>query len=131
MLNLLELIIMLKPRRLKMRTLKGMVFALSLVVLGLSNVYAEQPSNLEPIDEITPPSKVIEGQPMEPPAVTKRKSAEGDVEEYRINGEMYMVKVTPKSGVPYYLHRDEAQGPWINDGPTPPLSVPHWVLFRF
>jgi len=42
-----------------------------------------------------------------------------------------MMKVTPEGGVPYYLHKNDPNGGWVNVGPNPPLSVPHWILFRF
>jgi len=41
------------------------------------------------------------------------------------------VKVTPPSGKSYYLHREDRNGDWVHDGPTRPLSVPKWILFRF
>lgn len=85
----------------------------------------------ELLEEVPPPPKVIEGEPMEEPQVTIRKKGKETIEEYRLNGKLYMMKVTPEGGVPYYLHKNDPEGPWINDGPTPPLSVPHWTIFRF
>lgn len=85
----------------------------------------------ELLEEVPPPPKVIEGEPMEEPQVTIRKKGKETIEEYRLNGKLYMMKVTPEGGVPYYLHKNDPEGPWVNDGPTPPLSVPQWILFRF
>lgn len=85
----------------------------------------------ELLEEVPSPPKVIEGQPLDEPEVTIRKKGEDTIEEYRINGELYMMKVTPKSGVPYFLHKEDPNGAWVNNGPNPPLSVPHWILFRF
>lgn len=90
-----------------------------------------RPSNLEPLEEVPPPPKVMEGEPMEEPQITIRKKGEDTIEEYRIHGELYMMKVTPKRGQPYYLHRNERGGDWIHDGPNPPLSIPKWIIFRF
>lgn len=90
------------------------------------------PSDATLLEEVTPPSRVIEGQPMDAPEILIKKDRSGKlVEEYRVNGELYLIKVTLKSGKSYYLHRHEKNGTWTNIGPNPPLSVPQWVLFRF
>jgi hypothetical protein len=48
-----------------------------------------------------------------------------------MNGELYMMKVTPKVGAPYYLYKEDQEGNWTNTGPIPPLSIPKWTIFRF
>ncbi|MDO8961662.1 MAG: DUF2782 domain-containing protein [Methylophilus sp.] len=92
---------------------------------------ANKADGRELLEEVPPPPKVIEGEPMEEPQVTIRKKGTDTIEEYRMNGKLYMMKVTPEGGAPYYLHKNDPEGPWVNDGPTPPLSVPHWIIFRF
>ncbi|HAJ71830.1 MAG TPA: DUF2782 domain-containing protein [Methylophilaceae bacterium] len=114
-----------------MHKLKSVLLTLCIFPLSIFSAYAAQPSNAEPLEEVPPPPKVIEGQPMDEPEISIRKKGEDTIEEYRIHGELYMMKVTPKSGVPYYLHKQEENGAWVNVGPNPPLSVPHWILFRF
>ncbi len=99
--------------------------------LGLSAYAAERPAQLQPLEDVPPPPKVLEGEPMEEPQITIRKKGEDTIEEYRVHGELYMMKVTPKSGVPYYLHKEDQGSDWVNVGPNPPLSVPKWILFRF
>jgi hypothetical protein len=93
--------------------------------------WAAAPGDAELLEEVPSPPKIIEGQPIDQPSISKRKDGENEVEEYSINGNVYMVKVTPPSGKPYYLHREDRNGDWVNDGPTRPLSVPKWTLFRF
>lgn len=105
--------------------LMALLFALPLTA------FAEAPTNAEVIDEVAPPPKVEEGQPLDEPEITIRKKGSDTVEEYRMNGELYMMKVTPEHGVPYYLHREDKGAEWVNVGPNPPLSVPKWILFRF
>jgi hypothetical protein len=114
-----------------MHLFKTVIMTLCIFSLSAFSVFAAQPAGLEPLEEVPPPPKVIEGEPMDKPDITIRKKGEDTIEEYRIHGELYMMKVTPKSGVPYYLHKQEENGAWVNIGPNPPLSVPHWVLFRF
>ncbi len=88
------------------------------------------PQNLEPLEDIPPPAIGNEGD-IDEPEITIIKKGEDIVEEYRIGGELYMMKITPPHGKPYYMHKEDKGGEWINDGPTPPLSVPKWTIFRF
>jgi len=51
-------------------------------------------------------------------------------EEYRLNGQLYMVKVTPAKGPPYYLIYDE-RGKARRSDLQPDVVVPSWVIKRF
>lgn len=88
------------------------------------------PQNLEPLEDIPPPAIGQDGD-VDEPEITIIKKGEDTIEEYRIGGELYMMKVTPPHGKPYYMHKEDKGGEWINDGPTQPLSVPKWTIFRF
>lgn len=88
------------------------------------------PADLQPLEEIPPPVISNEENPDEPQITIIKKKGE-TIEEYRINGQLYMMKVTPEHGVPYYLHKEDQDGSWINDGPTPPMSIPKWTIFKF
>lgn len=88
------------------------------------------PTNLEPLEDIPPPSISAEENADEP-VITIIKKENETIEEYRVGGQLYMLKITPNHGVPYYMHREDQEGAWINDGPNPPLSVPKWTIFRF
>lgn len=44
------------------------------------------------------------------PTVTIREEEERMVEEYSYNGQVYMVKITPKGGVPYYYIDTDGDG---------------------
>ncbi|HSI43064.1 MAG TPA: DUF2782 domain-containing protein [Methylotenera sp.] len=92
----------------------------------------EPPKDLQPLEDIPPPPLNKDGETTDEPQITIVKKKNGDtVEEYRMNGQLYMMKVTPAHGVPYYMHREDQEGGWLNDGPNQPLSVPKWILFRF
>jgi hypothetical protein len=110
-------------------------FAQWMLLAGLSftNLLnaAEPPKDLQPLEEIPPPPMSKDGEGVDEPQVTIVKKNGDTIEEYRINGQLYMMKVTPKSGVPYYLHKEDQDGGWINDGPNKPLVIPKWTLFRF
>ncbi|CAN1492188.1 Protein of unknown function DUF2782 [Methylophilaceae bacterium] len=106
------------------------VFLLVTVFMSL-NVIAEK--KLELLEEVKPPPKNFESDIVDEPQITITKKGADMVEEYRINGELYMMKVTPPAGGPsYYLLKEDQDGGWAKyDGPTQPLTVPKWVIFRF
>lgn len=110
-------------------------FVLSIILCVFAGIsltsWAATPKDAELLEEVPSPPKVIEGQPIDKPTINKRKDGENQIEEYSLNGEVYMVKVTPPSGKAYYLHREDRNGAWVNDGPAQPISVPKWILFRF
>ncbi|ROH86317.1 DUF2782 domain-containing protein [Pseudomethylobacillus aquaticus] len=92
-----------------------------------------QPPVLEPLPEPPPPPAGMELDPNAEPEVTIIQKGEDTVEEYRINGELYMQKITPAGGKkPYYLLKEDQEGGWSRmDGPNPPLVIPKWVIFNF
>lgn len=114
-----------------MRKFKWLLLLLLALPLFAQSADSKRPDNLEPLEEVPPPPNALENDNSPEPEVTIRKKGKDTVEEYRINGELYMMKVTPEHGVPYYLHKEDQEGGWVNVGPNPPLSVPKWILFRF
>jgi len=112
-------------------------FRLVLAALALSTpllaAAADKPlPALEPVPEPPQPPAGYEPDSSAEPEVTITKRGENTVEEYRINGQLYMQKITPAHGVPYYLVKEDVDGGWERmDGPGERLAVPHWVLFRF
>ena len=44
------------------------------------------------------------------PTVTIREEEDRMIEEYRYDGQIYMVKVTPKGGIPYYYIDTDGDG---------------------
>jgi hypothetical protein len=92
---------------------------------------ATLPAGLQPLEDIPPPPIVGDDQVTAEPKVTITKKNGETIEEYRINGQLYMLKVTPAHGVPYYMHKEDQNGGWLMDGPSQPLSIPKWTLFRF
>jgi hypothetical protein len=114
------------------------LFLLVLLMLPIASYSAQAadkkpvPANLEPLPEALPPPGVIEANPADAPEITIVKKGETKVEEYRMHGELYMQKITPPHGTPYYLMKQEQEGGWSRfDGPAAPLVIPKWVIFRF
>jgi len=52
-------------------------------------------------------------------------------EEYRIGGQLYMIKVIPSNGRPYYLIDNEGKGQFVRSDFQPSISPPQWVIKRF
>lgn len=67
------------------------------------------------------------------PQVTIVKKKDLVIEEYRVAGKLYKIKVTPKIGSPYYLIDDRGDGEFSRiDGPDAAnMRPPRWVIFKF
>ncbi|CAN5724440.1 hypothetical protein BH18PSE1_BH18PSE1_10310 [soil metagenome] len=110
-----------------------------LVALGLfhaAQVIAAEPgvpANLEPLPETAPPppEPLQSGESLEPPIQIIPKDA--TIEEYRLNGNLYMVKVTPAVGRPYYLLDQDGDGRMETNMSEiySDFVVPQWVLFSW
>jgi hypothetical protein len=70
----------------------------------------EKPPPIPPEDaqDVPIPPKVQDEQ-IEP-TVTIREEEDRRIEEYRFNGQVYMVKITPRGGVPYYYIDTDGDG---------------------
>lgn len=67
------------------------------------------------------------------PEVTITERGETTIEEYRVNGQLYMIKIIPKKGVPYYLvdsNGDGLMSQRFNDL-KPGFLIPSWVILRW
>jgi len=65
------------------------------------------------------------------PEVTIVHLGDKTVEEYRVNGFLYAVKVTPKIGKPYFLVRAEGQDEDFYHSAKPQLRIPGWQIFTW
>ncbi len=107
------------------------------LALGGTLTSAEEPipANLEPLPEAAPdlPGRVESGESLLEPEVRIIRQGETTVEEYRHNGSLYMIKVIPKFGKPYYLLDQDADGRMETNMSEiyEPYVVPQWVLFSW
>ena len=84
---------------------------------------AEQPPTL-PIDTVT-------GEAIEP-EVTIMETDKGTIYEYRAGGRLYMVKIMPKKGPPYYLLDTDGDGQLdAQRNDITDISIPQWVLYSW
>ena len=99
-----------------------------------------RPKDLRPLPEVPEPPELAlpspgagEEDPSLEPQVTITKRGEDKVEEYRINGRIYMIKITPRIGMPYYLIDNFGDGTFatgtggLDQGVRPPM----WVIRQF
>lgn len=98
---------------------------LMILLLAVSMPVAAQ--ILEPLPPPPPPPEGMTDDPAEPEVTIMQRDGD-QVEEYRSNGRLYMVKVTPAHGVPYYLIDQKGDGVMIRHDQRPELSVPMWVI---
>ena len=65
------------------------------------------------------------------PDVTIRQEGDKTIEEYRVNGFLYAIKVIPKGGVPYFLVRaDGSDGNFVRSD-QPDMLIPAWEIFKW
>ncbi|RME33772.1 MAG: DUF2782 domain-containing protein [Gammaproteobacteria bacterium] len=90
---------------------------------------AEEAIEVEPP---APPPPVISGEPLEPEVTIEEREGE-TVEEYRVNGHLYMIKVTPVVGPSYYLMDTDGDGQLESrmTGIRSDPVVPMWVLLSW
>jgi hypothetical protein len=85
---------------------------------------------LEPLPEPPPPPPGMEPDANLEPQVTIQRRGTETVEEFRLNGRLYMVKVTPSHGKSYYLIDTVGRGEFVRQdaydtGTRPPMWVIH------
>lgn len=73
---------------------------LPLMSLAVEGVYKD---NLEALPEVPePPSALHDGETIEPDITIYRKEKK-TIQEFRRNGQLYMIKIIPEIGAPYYF----------------------------
>jgi len=112
--------------------------ALGLIsLLATGNVLAQRPDNLQPVPEPPPmPNQLQSGEaiPLGEPQITIIQRGDKMIREYRLNGHLYAVKITPQRGVPYYLIDADGDGYMegqFYDNSGRGLATPQWVLHRW
>jgi hypothetical protein len=111
-----------------MRAQLLMLTALSLSLPAAADA-VPPPPKMEPVPEIAPPPGVSDAD-MEP-QVTITHRGQDKIEEYRIKGTVYMVKVTPRIGKPYYLIPSPSGQMVRHNDLSPNFVVPMWMIKEF
>lgn len=122
--------------------LKYLLILLLASPLPLLAARQTEPNNLEPLPEAPPPPRLTESAPPPPtgladeglePEVKIIKRRDAVINEYRINGRLYMVKVIPRIGFPYILYDGDGNGSLESRShqlESAPI-IPNWVIHRW
>lgn len=88
-------------------------------------------AELEPL----PPPPSLTAMPVDDsgePEVTITEKKDQTIEEYRVGGRLYMIKITPKVGPPYYLVDDRGDGKFTRqESLDSGFRPPRWVIKKF
>ena len=115
-----------------MMTARSLIAALFLALaLPVGAQTPARPPNLQPVPEPPPPPPGFELDPALEPQVTIIQRGSDKVEEFRISGRLYMMKVTPPHGVSYYLIDRQGDGKFVREDTSSGISPPMWVIFTF
>jgi hypothetical protein len=101
----------------------------SLPLLAQNDLEKPPPIPPESQEDVPIPPKVQSDEQFEP-TVTIREEEKRTIEEYRMNGQVYMVKVTPKGGVPYYLIDTDGDGQFDYNAQNPALAPVQPVFWK-
>ena len=108
------------------------IVLMTMVMSPLAAAQESKPANLQPLPEPPPPPAGQELDPALEPQVTIIQRGGEKVEEYRINGQLYMMKVVPAKGPAYYLVDQKGDGQFarqdnLDSGVRPPM----WIIHEF
>ena len=73
---------------------------------------------------------LAEDAPSGEPEVTIRQEGDKTIQEYRVNGFLYAIKVTPKGGKSYFLVRADGEAHWMRSD-KPDMLIPQWEIFSW
>ena len=100
------------------------------------HVFAEdtgrpKPKDLQPLPEAPPPPDVVV-DPNAQPQITIVEKDGVKVEEYRLRGKLYAMKVMPHNAPPYYLVDERGDGKFNRrDNLDANMRIPNWVILHF
>jgi hypothetical protein len=84
-------------------------------------------------EEVGAGSEAVQSDQDSSGEVKIKEEKDETISEFRINGQLYMIRITPKKGTPYYLVDSDGDGNletrWNELAPE--LLIPAWVLLRW
>lgn len=116
-----------------MRTIRAIIVFCSALLLtgGFNAATAEQPDKEQVFSSESVDPALIDGS-LEP-EINIQQFDNREVQEYSINDRVYMIKITPSAGSPYYLVDPDGTGEMEYKRDTVGLEVnpPRWTLFSW
>ncbi|EGV31895.1 hypothetical protein ThidrDRAFT_1780 [Thiorhodococcus drewsii AZ1] len=111
------------------------VFITLVLSVAFGTLYAQdeerQSAESEFLQAPTVVPSPVTGDPVEPD-ITIKESGDEVIYEYRVRGVLYMVKVQPQIGPPYYFYDLNGDGKIDAEDRSPRnTSVPQWILFQW
>jgi hypothetical protein len=110
----------------------------ALAAAGVPWAFAADADKKPPTTVLEPPPVPEKDSTVQPPAEAPETGLEPEItittkgteirEEYRANGKLYMIKVIPRHGQPYYLIDYEGSGVFRRSDMEPGVSIPMWVI---
>jgi hypothetical protein len=104
------------------------------LLLGVGMGQAQEPpagAPGTPLDAPTVTPSPITGEAVEP-EITIIESGDRVIYEYRIRGHLYMIKIQPQIGPPYYLLDTDGDGVLDKQDNSPTnIAIPQWILFEW
>lgn len=79
---------------------------------------------------VAPVATFAADEPSAEPDVTIRQEGDKTIQEYRVNGFLYAIKVTPKNGKPYFLVRADGDSNYVRSD-NPDMLIPAWEIFSW
>ena len=115
------------------KTVKYRILFLWLVFIPFASNAAEVPGT--ELDPLPPPPEISDpiksGEAMEPEVKIIRRG-DATIEEYRVNGFLYAIKIIPSIGPAYYyIDRDGDGDLESRESELEDIAVPHWVIFSW
>lgn len=106
---------------------------LPVCLLVLALPLCAQTRDLQPLPAVPPAPPGMEAfDAALEPQVTIVQAERETREEFRIKGRLYMVKVTPAVGKPYYLVDRQGDGQFIESDTIGPVTKPPmWILMSW
>lgn len=109
-----------------------MRYLVFIITLLLAPSFAAAAGDTAPTDLPPPPTDSLNTEIPEPDINIIHRDQE-TVEEYRVGGMLYMIKVTPAKGVAYYLVDTDGDGNLETQRHAlePRMAIPGWVILRW
>jgi hypothetical protein len=112
------------------------LFLLLLFLITPAGWAVDEPPASEAVPEPPDlPLPIESGEVLEPeqPEITIKRRGGKTIQEYRINGALYMVKIVPDAGPPYYLIDSNGDGNMDvrHSNLERNVKIPQWVLLRW
>jgi hypothetical protein len=116
----------------------AIVLATAMLDGAAQSAARSRPPGTVPLEEAPPPPPMDpaakdDADPKLQPQVTTRTEGDKTIQEYRIRGKLYMMRVTPRTGRGYVLMDNKGDGTFTRQDNTldQGIRVPQWVLLEF